>query len=466
MNAVLPSFRPEGREAFSMERAVSLDEALLSEYGSASSVPAPVGRMMADFARDFRPEVDINLGVGYVNENTIPRELILEAVREVVSRPEKHRHALNYGGPAGSPNLIDSIRRFHIESGIGGLTGDVLGRNEIVIGPSGATSLLEGIGQVMEPGIVVTSDPVYYIYSNFLERTGFEVVAVPEDEEGIDTDRVEARLAELGERKRDVRFFYVVTISNPTCTILSNARRRRLVGIAAGLSRELGRKVLVVLDCAYECLVHDQEAERPESALPYDDLGLVYELGTLSKILAPALRIGYMIGRDSAFFRAMVQRTSDVGFSAPLVMQEAASVLLDRHAAAQIARVNAGYREKARQVGDAIDRELGRFVAERRGGKAGFYYYVALDGIETHERSPFFRFLARSTGDAEVDGAPGSKRPRVVYLPGEFCCHPGGELVGAGSRELRLSYGYEETGRILKAVALMAEAARYARGRP
>jgi DNA-binding transcriptional MocR family regulator len=436
---------------------------LLSEYGRSSSVPSPVNRMMAAFAADFRDEVDINLGVGYVNENTIPRARVEEALRAVLADPQKYRVALNYGGPTGSANLIESLRRFHVQHGIGGLTEEALAKNEIIVGPNGATSLLEAVAQVLAPGIVVTCDPMYYIYCNYLERMGFEICAVPEDDEGLDTDRLEARLRALGDRKREIRFLYVVTVNNPTCTILANRRRKRLVEIASRLSREVGRKVPVFFDKAYENLIHDPAVEKPLSALVYDELGLVYEIGTLSKILAPALRIGYMIGPGGPFLKAMIQKTSDAGFSAPLITQEIASWLLDHHVSRQIATVNAGYRQKAARTRQWIHAYLGDALRECRGGKAGFYFYLTFEQIETHEASAFFKFLSRTTGCEEVDGPPGAKKPRVIYIPGAFCVHSRGEMVEAGRRQLRLSYGFEEPPRIERAIELMRQASAYAK---
>jgi len=434
----------------------------LSDYGRASSYPSPVSRMMAAFAADFRDELDINLGVGYVNERTIPREAIQEALAAVLADPARYRCALNYGGPAGSPNLIESIRRFHVEPGLGGLTAESLARSRIIIGPHGATSLLEGLAHLLAPGIVVTSDPNYYIYSNYLERKGFKVLAVPEDEHGLDTDRLEMVLERLGERQDQIRLFYVVTVNNPTCIILSNQRRQKLVAIATRLSQKHNRRIPIVFDKAYENLIHDPAVEKPRSGLLDDELGIVCEIGTLSKILAPALRIGYLIGPPGAFLNAMIERTSDAGFSAPLVTQEMASYLLDHHVAEQIARVNAGYRQKAVATRTWIDAELGRFLCECRGGRAGFYYYLTFRDVETCEGSPFFRFLSRTTGEAAIDGPASSRGPRVVYIPGEHCVHPAGELVAAGRRQLRLSYGFEELPRIERAVHLLREAAEYA----
>lgn len=162
-----------------MSKAVSAAPALrLSAYGQASTHPAPAARLMSEFAHDFRDGIDINLGVGYVNEETIPIGYIQEAMQAVAADPVRYRQAFNYGGPSGSPNLVRSLRRFIGEAKVADKC--------LAIGACGATSILDALTDLFEPGTVVTSDPMYYIYTNVLERKGFDVLAVPEDSEGID----------------------------------------------------------------------------------------------------------------------------------------------------------------------------------------------------------------------------------------------------------------------------------------
>ena len=444
---------------------MKMKDVQLSEYGEASSRPSPINRLMADFASGFRDGRDINLGVGYVNEQTIPYRAVQHACEAVLTRREKYRASLNYGGSQGSPNLIESIRRFHVENRIGGIREETLNGRDIVIGANGATSLLESITHLLPPGLVLTADPMYYIYSDDLERKGFNVIAVPEDDEGLDTERLRTKLAGLGTEKRAIRFFYVVTVNNPTATVLSNPRKREIVEMVTRLSYEVGRKIPVFFDNAYTELVHDPALTPLESALCYDPLGIVYEIGTLSKILAPGLRIGYLIGPKGRFLDSIVQWTSDVGLCPPLITQEMASYLLDHGIEAQIESVKAAYHLKAKQVAAWISELMGDVVEECRGGSASFYYYLTLKDVRTGAASDFLKFLTRTTGCEEIDGPSAFPHPKVIYIPGEYCVHPRGEMVEVGKRQFRISYGFEELPQMHAALKYMTAAIAYSRDR-
>jgi len=440
---------------------MKIRDVLLSKYGKASSIPSPVNRMMTDYAVGFRDGIDINLGVGYVNENTIPRQQIQNACEAVLANPKKYRASLNYGGAQGSTNLIESIKSYQINNHIVGITHDTFSQRDVVIGANGATSLLENITQLLPSGIVITADPMYYIYCNDLERKGFSITAIPEDNEGLQTDVLREKLRTLADSKETIQFFYVVTVNNPSCTILSNKRKRELVEIVSKLSHEIGRKIPIFFDNAYSDLIHDITVEPLQTAFCYDEIGIVYEISTLSKILAPGLRIGYLIGSKGPFLNSIIQRTSDIGFSAPLINQEIASYLLDNGIETQIVKVNNGYREKAKKVSMWIEEMFDDDIQECRGGSAGFYYYLTFANIRTDSDSNFFKYLTRTTGDENIDGPKNNPHPKVIYIPGEYCVHPSGDIVDIGKRQLRISYGFEELPQIHDALKLMKSAMDY-----
>jgi DNA-binding transcriptional MocR family regulator len=435
-----------------------------SDYGTKLLDVAPVSRLMASFSRDFRPEIDINVGVGYVNEATLPYEAVVEATRRVVDTPDVYRSSLNYGDPAGSRQLRAAITDMLASEA---LPADVhfIQSKQILIGTNGATSILEGLAQIMEPGLVITSDPVYYIYSYYLARKGYRVLALPEDAHGMVPERLEEALLGGGIDTHDLRFVYVVSISNPTSTILTNERRHQIVDIVNRYVEQSGNNVPLIFDQAYSGLIHDPSVEKQESPFRYDRNQLVFEVGTLSKILAPALRIGYILGPDGALMSAMQERNSDAGFSASVMNQQISAVLLTDFLPAQKRSVLDGYRERAVAVRSAIDEKLSSYIEEVRGGQAGFYFYITFKDIATDDQSDFYRYLSRTTGTELVDGPPAALHPRVAYIPGQYCVNPNGALLDHGRRSLRFSYGFEPMERLLEAVDHIAEAARYVSSR-
>ena len=431
----------------------------LSTFGINSRRPSPVNEMTGSFASDFREGYDINLGVGYVNDETIPGEMIRRALSEVLADPKQYRNALNYGSAEGSPSLRSALRHYYLNNDTGTLTSDDFNSLEITIGANGATSILDSFAEIIEPGIVITADPYYYIYCDTLQRKGFEIITVPEDDQGMRIDLLQMTLQNIDISR--LRFFYIVTVNNPTGTILANTRKQRIIELAGEYSQKKQRLIPVLFDKAYEDIIHDPAAEKPVSGLKYDSAELVCEIGTFSKVIAPALRIGYMLTRNRELSKLIAQKASDIGFSAPLMNQEITAWILTRFADTQRRRVNEGYREKATRIRSFLYRTLGDDLRDLKGGSAGFYYYLTLP-VPTGRESSFFSYLSRSTGIPELDGQP-EKKPRLVYIPGEYCVNRNGSMKAIGNRQLRISYGFETIEHIEQAAILIKEAIDYSK---
>jgi 2-aminoadipate transaminase len=425
-----------------------------SKLAIASLVPSAVNELTAGFAEDFREGIDINLGVGYVNDQTIPVEAIRTAYSEIVANPVQYRNALNYGGADGSQNLRRAIKDYYLQYNIGGLSETDFENRKILIGANGATSILDALSDLLQPGIVITADPYYYIYTETLERKGFKILAIPEDNQGLNVMLLVEALEKMN--PDELSFFYIVTVNNPTTVILSNNRRKQLVEIAQKCSEKSGRIIPIIFDKAYEDIIHNSEIETPVSGLKFGKTDHVFEIGTLSKIFAPALRIGYIIGPDNDFSKIMSQRTSDIGFSSPLINQEIAAWLLNNYIQVQRESVNKGYQAKATFIKQLFSEHLGNYLESYTGGDAAFYFYLTFKNIRTDKNSRFFKYLSRTTGIATVDGQH-EKQPRLVYIPGTIC-----SKSEKAKYQLRISYGFEAPEIFERAVMLLAEACAYA----
>ncbi len=427
----------------------------LSDLAKASLIPSAVNQLTAEFAEDFREGVDINLGVGYVNDKTIPIKAINNAYQEIISQPEKYRNALNYGGSDGSPNLRKSIKNYYLRFKLGELTEQDFNNRKILIGANGATSILDSFSDLLQPGIVITADPYYYIYTETLERKKFELLTIPEENDGINIELLRKAIENIDLNK--ISLFYIVTVNNPSTTILSNKKRKAIVEIAEEISKKTGKLIPVIFDKAYEDIIHNPEVEKPISGIKFDKLNHVFEIGTLSKILAPALRIGYVICPNNLFAETLTQRTSDIGFSSSLINQEIGSWLLDNYIHIQKETVNKGYQQKASFIKNQLEMYLSEYLEYYTGGDAAFYFYLTFKEIRTDKGSDFFNYLSRITGIPEIDGIK-EKNPRLIYIPGTICSND-----KKANYQLRLSYGFEEPEIFEKAIKLMVEACKYAK---
>jgi 2-aminoadipate transaminase len=188
------------------------------------------------------------------------------------------------------------------------------------------------------------------------------------DAEGMIVDELERAIARLASDGKRLKLVYTIaTFNTPTGWSLSRTRREQLLGLA----EEHG--FLVLEDNVYGELRYDGE-EIP-TLFSLDRSGLVVKIDSFSKILAPALRIGWVTG-DPEAIRALGVVRGDLGVSqwiARVVARFMSEGKLEPH----IASVNARYREKRDVAVAALREHCGPWVSFDV-PEGGFFIWVGL----------------------------------------------------------------------------------------
>jgi 2-aminoadipate transaminase len=221
-----------------------------------------------------RPEV-ISLAGGLPAADLLPRDRIAAAAADALTDPA----AVQYGETAGLARLREAVAAHETERGTGAV------RAADVVVTSGSQQALDLLARaVVDPGdAVVVEDPAYVGALQVFQAAGAELVPVGLDGGGMRVDQL-ADLLAGGLRPRLVHT--VSSFHNPRGVTLADDRRRAL----AGLADRYG--FLVVEDDPYGLLAFDGSAPRPVAA--YGER--VVRLGSASKVLAPALRVGWLTG--------------------------------------------------------------------------------------------------------------------------------------------------------------------------
>jgi 2-aminoadipate transaminase len=221
-----------------------------------------------------RPEV-ISLAGGLPGTDLLPRERIAAALAAAMADPA----AVQYGETAGLRRLREVVAEH--ETGRVGRAVDPAG----VVVTSGSQQALDLVARaLLDPGDpVVVEDPVYVGALQVFQAAGAALHPVPVDDEGMAVDVLADRLA-AGLRPRLVHT--VSSFHNPRGATLSAPRRALL----AELAERYG--FLVVEDDPYGLLAFDGPPPLPIAA--HGDR--VVRLGSTSKVLAPALRVGWLTG--------------------------------------------------------------------------------------------------------------------------------------------------------------------------
>lgn len=260
------------------------------------AAPVPVSPSSARAERAL--EGALSLGGGIPDVRLVPSAELARAMRRVLKR--RALEVLSYGDPAGPASL-----RAALAAMVTATRGVAAGPENVLVtrGSQMAVDLTARV--LLSPGDVIAVEALGYRPAwEALRASGARLVPIPVDAHGIDVDALEQLCIE-----QRVRGVYVTPHHQfPTTVTLAPARRLRLLDLA----RE---RRFFVLEDDYDHEFHYEG--RPVLPLASADIhGVVVYFGTLSKVLAPGLRIGFVVAPEPlaarlAAMRRIVDRQGD-----------------------------------------------------------------------------------------------------------------------------------------------------------
>ncbi|MGD9792481.1 MAG: PLP-dependent aminotransferase family protein [Acidimicrobiia bacterium] len=296
----------------------------------------------------------LSMAGGLPAPETFPMTELAAAAQRVLARGGMTGPpALQYGPTEGAPELRELVAASLGE------------RVDHVLVTTGSQQALDLLARCLcDPGdVIVTADPTYLGALQAFAASGATTVAVSSDGEGLLTDSLEQMLIE-GLQPRAV--YVVPNFHNPTGVTMSDARRRHL----AALADRFG--FVIIEDDPYGSIAFDAangdagtgdaaRLEAPGSMALLTDRCV--RVRTTSKVLAPGLRVGWMVG-PLWLIAAAVRLKQSVDLHTPGLPQLIASELLQDQAwfSQQLARTREHYRVRADALTNAIDRHLGERV--------------------------------------------------------------------------------------------------------
>jgi DNA-binding transcriptional MocR family regulator len=228
---------------------------------------------------------------------------------------------------------------------------------------------------------------------------GAQLISAPIDAQGVQVDRLEQLIVE----HRPRMIYLIPTFGNPSGAMLSLERRRRILELAAQ------HQVLVVEDDPYGDLYFGEPP--PPSLLALSDQipgsrDFLAYCGSLSKVLSPGLRVGWLMAPAELLARATMCKQFSDAHTSTFAQVTAAYYLKAGRMPATLATVRSTYAERARAMGAALHRELGDALSFTQ-PQGGLFFWASLTGAGGRlKHAGDFAKKAIERGVAFVPGAP------------------------------------------------------------
>ena len=361
----------------------------------------------------------VRLAMGSPAPEAIPGAVFADLLADVAG---SDAGAFDYGPTEGDPALREALLGFLGEQGTPVRPDELLITSGGMQGLDLVCKLFVGAGD-----LVAVESPTYTNGTATISGYEGEMLEVPGDRDGMDVDALEALVAKRGVPPKVV--YTIPTFQNPSGTTLSRERRERLVDLAERW------EALILEDDPYSLLRFEGE---PLPSLRELAAGRARVVGvhTFSKIIAPGLRVGWVVAEPEVVARMVDARQSMDTCTAPPMQRLVARFLAGGSADAHLSDLRVAYRDRKRAMQEALEEELGDLGATWTDPHGGFFLWLTLpEGIDTEALFP----------SALAEG--------VAYIPG-----PAFSISGRFANALRLAFSAEAPERAREGVRRLRRA--------
>lgn len=307
----------------------------------------------------------ISFAGGFPDSAMFDVEGLKEASQKALA--EEPGAALQYGATEGYEPLRTQLSSFMKTKGV-----DVDPSGLIVT--TGSQQALDLLGKTMiSPGDkVIVEGPTFLATIQCFRLYGAQLISAPIDANGVKTDELEKLIAE-----HKPKFVYLIpTFGNPSGAMLSLERRKKVLELAVKY------QTLIVEDDPYGDLYFGEAPPPSIMSLSKDVPGsreLLAHCGSLSKVLSPGLRIGWMIAPPELLAKATMCKQFSDAHTSTFSQATAAQYLKSGRMPATLAHVREVYGQRAQAMGAALKRELGDAVSFTQ-PNGGLFFWARLTG--------------------------------------------------------------------------------------
>ncbi len=366
----------------------------------------------------------ISLAGGLPDPRYFPKEELAEIAREVIIKYGEY--SLQYSEKKGIYEVRKALSDFLYKTK--GFKPDP----EDIIVTSGSQEGIHMLAKAfVTPGDkVITESPTYLAALGAFRLAGADIVGIKIDDHGMRTIALEDTLKRLCALDIKPKFIYTIPVAqNPGGVTMSLDRKKHLLELASKYD------LLVIEDDPYSFFIFDENADITSlKALDKEDR--VIYMSTASKILAPGIRLGWLV-TPKDLTRRMELLKQYIDLHSPTLNQyilaEAIKTgLIERH----VRRIAKVYKEKRDAMVKALDEHFPEYTWYSRPIGGFFVFtYVFKEGFD-----------AKKLMDLAL------KKYKVAYVPGQGF-HPD----GTGANSMRLNYSYPTVEQIWEGIRRLSQ---------